>query len=150
MRKLLGIMYPSQHAVFNSLNEMIEILIVAAFYDISWIVKSVEKAMLDLLPESENGDHVQKVAQATRCRDILLVLQENVQFSDENPNPNYKPFDTAFASITATLLAKLAAFANEGLYIFVNSMRKFYIFRSDSGAIGSRQHNKSRCITIRG
>ena len=114
MRKLLGIMYPNQHAVFNSLNEMIEILIVAAFYDISWIVKSVEKAMLDLLPESENGDHVQKVAQATRCRDILLVLQENVQFSDENPNPNYKPFDTAFESITATLLGKLAAFANEG------------------------------------
>lgn len=121
MRKLLGIMYPSQHAVFNSLNEMIEILIVAAFYDISWIVKSVEKAMLDLLPENENGNDQsrdQKVAQATRCRDILLVLQENVQFSDENPNPNYKPFDTAFESITATLLAKLAAFANDGDYIF--------------------------------
>lgn len=117
MRKLLGIMYPSQHAVFNSLNEMIEILIVAAFYDISWIVKSVEKAMLDLLPEGENGDQLrdQKVAQATRCRDILLVLQENVQFSDENPNPNYKPFDTAFESITTTLLAKLATFANEGV-----------------------------------
>ena len=53
---------------------------------------------------------------ATRCRDILLVLQENVQFSDENPNPNYKAFDTAFESITTRLLEQLAECAKQGMH----------------------------------
>ena len=42
MRKLLGIMYPSEFKVFNSINEIIEMLIVAAYYDITWIVDELE------------------------------------------------------------------------------------------------------------
>ena len=114
MRKLLGVMYPSQQAVFNSINEMIEMLIVGAFYDISWVVNSVKKAMNKLLPPIRTQTQDEKQVQATRSRDILLVLQENVQFSDENPNPGYKPFDTAFEGITEFLLKKLTKLALEG------------------------------------
>ena len=45
MRKLLGIMYPSQGAVFYSINEMIEMLIVAAYYDIKWIIDELENCL---------------------------------------------------------------------------------------------------------
>ena len=45
------------------------------------------------------------------------MLQENVQFSDENPNPNYKPFDTAFERITTMLLRQLAKCAKQGTYL---------------------------------
>ena len=114
MRKVLGIMYPSQQAVFNSLNDMIEMLIIGAFYDIPWIVNSVKKAMLVLLPRIRTQTQEQKQVQATRCRDILLVLQENVQFSDDNPNPSYKPFDTTLEKITQILVKKFVALANQG------------------------------------
>ena len=107
-------MYPSQQAVFNSLNDMIEMLIIGAFYDIPWIVNSVKKAMVVLLPKIRTQTQEQMQVQATRCRDILLVLQENVQFSDVNPNPAYKPFDTALETITEWLLRKMVALTNEG------------------------------------
>ena len=107
-------MYPSQQAVFNSLNDMIERLIIGAFYDIPWIVNSVKKAMVVLLPKIRTQTQEQKQVQATRCRDILLVLQENVQFSDDNPNPSYKPFDTTLEKITEILVKKLVALANQG------------------------------------
>ena len=45
MRKLLGIMYPSELKVFDSINEMIEMLIVAAYYDITWIVEELENCL---------------------------------------------------------------------------------------------------------
>ena len=45
MRKLLGIMYPSEGAVFYSINEMIEMLIVAAYYDITWIIDELENCL---------------------------------------------------------------------------------------------------------
>ena len=126
MRKLLGVMYPSQQAVFNSINEMIEMLIVGAFYDISWVVNSVKKAMNKLLPPIRTQDQNEKKVQATRSRDILLVLQENVQFSDENPNPGYKPFDTSFEAITEFLLKKLTKLALEGILWVVSSARKIF------------------------
>ena len=49
MRKLLGIMYPSECAVFDSINEMIEMLIIAASYDITWIVQELENCLMDVI-----------------------------------------------------------------------------------------------------
>ena len=52
MRNLLGIMYPmdpSECAVFYSINEMIEMLIVAAHYDIIWIVDELENCLGDVI-----------------------------------------------------------------------------------------------------
>lgn len=49
MRKLLGIMYPSESTVFYSINEIIELLIVAAFYDITWIVHELENCVFDVI-----------------------------------------------------------------------------------------------------
>ena len=49
MRKLLGIMYQNECADFHSINEMIEMLIVAAFYGIAWIVQEVENCLIDVI-----------------------------------------------------------------------------------------------------
>ena len=50
MRNLLEIMYPSECSVaFDSINEMIEMLIVAAFYDIKWIVQELENCLFNVI-----------------------------------------------------------------------------------------------------
>ena len=55
MRKLLGIMYPSESTVFYSINEIIELLIVAAFYDITWIVEELENCLFTvIIPRNPN------------------------------------------------------------------------------------------------
>ena len=55
------------------------------------------------------------------------MLQENVQFSEENPSPNYKPFDTAFESITKMLLKQLGQCVKQGtnLGTFFKTRYKF-------------------------
>ena len=42
-------MYPSECKVFYSINEMIEMLIVAAYYDITWIVDELENCLRDVI-----------------------------------------------------------------------------------------------------
>ena len=54
MRKLLGIMYPSEGAVFYSINEMIEMLIVAAYYDIKWIIDELENCLGAVIQNPSN------------------------------------------------------------------------------------------------
>ena len=49
MRNLLGIMYPSECKIFHSINEIIELLIVAAFYDITWIVDELKSCLFDVI-----------------------------------------------------------------------------------------------------
>ena len=49
MRNLLGIMYPSECKIFHSINEIIELLIVAAFYDITWIVDELYNRLFDVI-----------------------------------------------------------------------------------------------------
>ena len=49
MQNLLGIMYPSECKIFHSINEIIELLIVAAFYDITWIVDELYNRLFDVI-----------------------------------------------------------------------------------------------------
>ena len=51
---------------------------------------------------------------ANRCRDILLILQENVTYTIEQPNPTYAPFDPCLQGLTDELIARLQNFARQG------------------------------------
>ena len=51
---------------------------------------------------------------ANRCRDILLVLQENVTFTVDRPNPTYAPFDPSLQTLTDELIARMQDYARKG------------------------------------
>ena len=59
-------------------------------------------------------DKDQKV-NANNCRDALLVLQENISYSVEKPNPGYAPYDPTIQPLTEQLIRHLIQCANQGL-----------------------------------
>ena len=52
---------------------------------------------------------------ANNCRDALLVLQENITYSAEQPNPGYEPFDPSIQPLTDQLIRRLIQCAGQGL-----------------------------------
>jgi len=109
MSKLLQIMYCSD-ASFEYANEMIEILLAAAYYNIPWVVSAVQKAAVNFCTRAEDSS-----TGANRCRDILLILQENVTFTVDRPNPTYAPFDPSLQTLTDELIARMQDYARKGV-----------------------------------
>ena len=55
-----------------------------------------------------------KKTNVQNCRDALLVLQENVTYSVEKPNPGYEPYDPSIQPLTEQLIRYLIDCAGQG------------------------------------
>jgi hypothetical protein len=110
MRKLITIMYGIDDLACSSACEMVQILVAAAYYTIPWVVQAMQDSVVEFCSKGRNN----KKEQATRCRDVLLILQETVSFSIDDPNPGYAPFDSCLQPLTDALIARLQSLALEG------------------------------------
>ena len=84
-----------------------QILLASAYYNIPWVVAAVQKAVINYCTQSNEPNKC-----ANRCRDILLILQENVTYSIDQPNPSYSPFDPCLQPLTDELIARLQNYAS--------------------------------------
>ena len=84
-----------------------QILLASAYYNIPWVVEAVRKAVINYCTQSNEPNKC-----ANRCRDILLILQENVTYSIDQPNPSYTPFDPCLQPLTDELIARLQNYAS--------------------------------------
>ena len=91
-----------------------KILFAAAYFNLPWIIAAVQKSVVSYCIRAENN-----LGNANRCRDILLVLQENVTYTMEQPNPTYAPFDTSLLSLTDDLISQLQKFARHGNILLI-------------------------------
>ena len=90
-------------------NLITQILLAAAYYNIPWVVAAVQKATVNFCTRAEDS-----ITGANRCRDILLILQENVTFTVDRPNPTYAPFDPSLQTLTDELIARMQDYARKG------------------------------------
>ena len=90
-----------------------KILFAAAYFNLPWIIAAVQKSVITYCTRVD-----EYLVNANRCRDILLVLQENVSYTMEQPNPAYTPFDTCLQGLTDDLIAQLQKFARQGNICF--------------------------------
>jgi len=101
MMKFLQMMY-SIKVVFTCHNEMFEVLMAAVYYNVKWLSVEVQAAIKDYC----TGDDYEPT-NANNCRDALLVLQENITYSAERPNPGYQPYDQSIQPLTEQLIRHL-------------------------------------------
>ena len=83
-----------------------QILLASAYYNITWVVAAVQKAVINYCTQSDEPNLC-----ANRCRDFLLILQEKVAYSIDQPNPSYTPFDSCLQPLTDELIALLQNYA---------------------------------------
>jgi len=109
MTKLIQMMY-SEPVVFTCRYELFQVLFAAVFYNVKWLSKEVQSA---IEVHCTKGHHYEPT-NANNCRDALLVLQENITYSVEEPNPGYAPYDPSIKPLTEKLADYLVYCAGEG------------------------------------
>ena len=88
-----------------------KLLMAALYYNVSWLSKIAQNAIkLHCLRDTDPQIN------SNNCRDALLVLQENITYSVENPSPEYEPFDPSIEPLIQQLYDHLQQFALQGLY----------------------------------
>lgn len=107
--KMVELMY-SVKVVFTSRNEMFQVLFAATYYNVKWLSTAIQSA-IELHCTRDKNEKIN----ATNCRDTLLVLQENITYSVENPNPRYAPFDLSVDPLTGKLQNYLLDCAIKGV-----------------------------------
>ena len=81
----------------------------AVYYNVEWISTAVQST-IELYCTRDMDER-----SAKNCRDALLVLQENITYSAERPNPGYKPYDQSIFKLTQTLCVHLMHCFMKGL-----------------------------------
>jgi len=109
MTKLLQMMY-SVEVTFTCRDEMFKVLFAAVFYNVKWLSTVIQGA-IKLHCTMDRDQEIN----ANNCRDALLVLQENITYTAEHPNPCYAPYDTSLQPLIEQLIRHLMECADHGI-----------------------------------